>query len=53
MKKKYVIKTWCENTTEGKAYLEYNGYVKAKRLVGDLWLVSAIGGPLADVVVVR
>lgn len=27
-----IVKTWCENTEEGKDYLEYNGYQPIRRL---------------------
>lgn len=35
-----IVKTWCENTEEGKDYLEYNGYQPIRRLTKDLWLVK-------------
>lgn len=37
-----IIKTWCENTEEGKDYLEYNGYQPICRLTKDLWLVKRV-----------
>ena len=44
-----IVKTWCENTEEGKDYLEYNGYQPIRRLTKDLWLVKKIGNKLDDV----
>lgn len=44
-----IVKTWCENTEEGKNYLEYNGYQPICRLTKDLWLVKRVGNKLDDV----
>ena len=44
-----IVKTWCENTKEGKDYLKYNGYQPIYRLTKDLWLVKRIGNKLDDV----
>lgn len=47
-----LVKTWCENTTEGKTYLEYNGYAPICRISSSLWLVGKIGNKLDDVEVI-
>ena len=47
---KIIVKTWCETTNEGEAYLRFNGYKNAKR-IGEtpFYEVSCIGLPLRDV----
>lgn len=47
-----IIKTWCENTKEGKDYLNYHGYKPICRLTNKLWLVGKIGNKLSDVTVI-
>lgn len=47
-----IVKTWCENTEEGKDYLGYNGYQPIRRLTKDLWLVKKIGNKLDDVEII-
>lgn len=41
-----LVKTWCENTTEGKTYLEYNGYAPICRISSSL--LSCLGTTVAD-----
>ena len=48
-----IVKTWCENTKEGKDYLEYNGYQPICRLTKDLWLVKRVGNKLNDVEIMQ
>lgn len=47
-----IIKTWCEDTNEGRNYLEYNGYKPICRLTKTIWLVGCIGNNLSDVKVI-
>lgn len=47
----HIVKTWCENTTEGKAYLKYNGYQPILR-VKKYWLTHKIGIQLRDVKII-
>jgi len=47
-----IVTTWCENTTEGKQYLKFNGYGPICRLSKKLWLVKRIGNQLTDVKIV-
>lgn len=47
----HIIKAWCENTNEGRRYLEYNGYQPIVR-IGNYWLVKKIGVNLRDVKVI-
>lgn len=47
-----IVKTLCENTEEGKDYLEYNGYQPICRLTKDLWLVKRVGNKLDDVEII-
>ena len=47
----HVVKAWCENTSEGKSYLKFNGYRPLFRL-GRIWITTRIGQPLRDVSVI-
>ncbi len=47
-----IIKTWCENTDEGRNYLAYNGYEPICRLTNKLWLVKRIGNKMTDITVI-
>lgn len=47
-----LIRTWCENTKEGREYLKFNGYSLVCRLSKSLWLVAKIGNKLDDVKIV-
>ena len=47
----HIVKTWCENTKEGRSYLKYNNYCPILR-VGKYWLTRNVGSNLADVKVI-
>lgn len=50
MFRKHIVMTWCENTQEGKAYLEYNG---VRRRKGNLWKVSKLERTLVNVEIIK
>lgn len=49
----HLVKTWCENTVEGEAYLRFNGYKNVKRIpFTEYFVCTKLGCELGDVQVI-